>query len=306
VGTTLSQLKNKPSKNLFNVDTAVNIRITLCLLASLAMMTFDHRYHYLNEVRSALSTFVFPLQYLIQLPSEASAWLSETLASRGELLAENSKLRQQQLFLNVQLQKLTALEVENRRLRMLLESSLNTPERVLIAELMSVDFDPYRHWILLNKGSRQGVHEGQPLLDQQGIVGQIIQASPFTSTAILITDPNHALPVQINRNGLRALAMGTGNFQELELLHIPNNEDVQVGDLLVTSGLGGRFPQGYPVAKVTKVEFDPGRAFAHITAQPTSQLDRIREVLLIIGEPPPSRESELQAQDSSGGFARQP
>jgi rod shape-determining protein MreC len=156
-----------------------------------------------------------------------------------------------------------------------------------VAELLTVDLDPSRHQILLNKGSRHGVRVGQPLLDGRGIVGQIIHANVLSSTAILITDPNHALPVQDNRNGLRALATGTGHFRELEILYVRNNEDVRVGDLFITSGLGGRFPPGYPVARVTKVEFDPTRSFAHIVAEPTAQLDRSREVLLITGEPKP-------------------
>jgi rod shape-determining protein MreC len=283
----LAPLQKNHSKNLFTVDTAANIRIIFFTLISFVMMTLDHRHHSLEGMRDMLSTSIFPLQYLIQLPAEAGGWLSEQLMSRSELLAENTRLRQKQLYINAQLQRLTALEVENRRLRMLLESSVKMPERVLIAELLSVDFDPYRHRILLNKGTYHGVYAGQPLLDQQGIIGQVIHAHTFTSTAILITDPNHVLPVQISRNGLRTLAVGTGNLKELELLHISNNEDIQVGDLLITSGLGGRFPSGYPVAKITKVEFDPGRPFAHITAQPTSPLDRSREVLLVINATKP-------------------
>lgn len=255
------------------------------------MMTVDHRYHYLDGVRDVLATAIYPLHYFIQLPTNTRNWLTENLASRSVLLEENARLREKQVFLNVQLQKLTTLEAENRRLRSLLESAVNTPERVLIAELLAVDFDPYRHHILLNRGRQHGVYVGQPVLDQQGVIGQIIRADPFTSTAILITDANHALPIQINRTGARTLALGTGNFQELELPHIPNNEDVKVGDLLVTSGLGGRFPRGYPVGAVTKVEFDPGSPFAHIIARPVAQLDRIREVLLLVSEPDKSESS---------------
>ena len=245
------------------------------------MMTVDHRYHYLDGVRDVLSAAVYPLHYLVRLPIDTRNWLSENLSRRGALLEENARLREKQIFFNVQLQKLTTLEAENRRLRSLLESAVNIPERVLIAELLAVDFDPYRHHILLNRGRQHGVYVGQPVLDQHGIIGQIIQADPFTATAILITDANHALPIQINRTGVRTLALGTGNYQELELPHIPNNEDVKIGDLLVTSGLGGRFPRGYPVGTVTKVEFDPGSPFAHIVAKPIAQLDRIREVMLL-------------------------
>ena len=252
---------------------------------SVVMMTVDHRFHALDGARDVLATAIYPLQYVARLPTHIQGWLNENLAGRATLLEENARLREKQVFLNVQLQKLTTLEAENRRLRSLLESAVNTPERVLVAELLAVDFDPYRHHILLNRGRQHGVYVGQPVLDQQGVIGQIVRADPFTATTILITDPNHALPIQVNRTGVRTLALGTGNFQELELPHIPNNEDVKVGDLLVTSGMGGRFPRGYPVGTVTKVEFDPGSPFAHIVARPVARLDRIREVLLLENAP---------------------
>jgi rod shape-determining protein MreC len=286
----LSHFKeNTTGKHSLSTERAVDIRIIVCVILSLLAMVVEHRYHHLEAVRNVLSTAIYPLQSLIQLPLETGHWLGNRFASHDALVKENERLRQKLLFTNVQLQKLTTLEAENRRLRMLLESSVNLSvsagERVLVAELLTIDLDPYRHQILLNKGTHHGVNVGQPLLDERGIVGQIIHANMLSSTAILITDPNHALPVQNNRNGLRALAGGTGNFRELEILYVRNNEDVQVGDLFITSGLGGRFPQGYPVARVTRVEFDPARPFAHITAQPTAQLDRSREVLLIVSEP---------------------
>lgn len=271
--------------HLFAVNPAAVLRLGLWVALSIAMMTVDHRYHTLDGMRDVLATVVYPLHYLVRLPTDTRNWLTENLAGRATLLEENARLREKQIFLNAQLQKLTTLEAENRRLRSLLESAVNTPERMLIAELLAVDFDPYRHHILLNRGRQHGVRVGQPVLDQHGVIGQIIRADPFSSTAILITDPNHALPIQINRTGVRTLALGTGKFQELELPHIPNNEDVVIGDLLVTSGLGGRFPRGYPVGMVTKVEFDPGSPFAHIVARPIAQLDRIREVMLLENEP---------------------
>lgn len=254
-------------------------------MLSIALMTVDHRYHYLNVLHDVLSTAAYPVHYLVRLPTATKSWLTENLAGRGALLEENARLREKQLFLNAQLQKLTVLEAENRRLRSLLESAVNTPEHVLIAEMLVVDFDLYRHRILLNRGRQHGVYVGEPVLDQYGIVGQIVQADPFTSTAIFITDVNHALPIEIARTGVRTLALGTGDFQELKLPHIPNNGDVKVGDVLITSGLGGRFPHGYPVGTVTKVEFNPGSPFANITAKPFAQLDRIREVMLLENEP---------------------
>ncbi len=278
-----------PSKRiqyLFTVNPTAILQLGFWAALSIAMMTVDHRYHYLNGLRDVLSTAVYPLHYLVRLPTETRGWLNENLAGRGALLEENARLREKQLFLSVQLQKLTVLEAENRRLRSLLESAVNTPERVLIAEMLAVDFDLYRHRILLNRGRQHGVHVGQPVLDPHGVVGQIVQADPFTATAIFITDVSHGLPIEISRTGVRTLALGTGNFQELKLPHIPNNGDVKVGDALITSGLGGRFPRGYRVGTVTKVEFDPGSPFANITAKPFAQLDRIREVMLLENESP--------------------
>jgi rod shape-determining protein MreC len=261
-----------------------NLRIALFVLLSVALMVADHRSHHTDALRDVLSTCLYPLQYLIQLPFEAGNWLSRNLASRSVLLEENARLHRKQLLINAQLQRLTALEAENRRLRSLLQSSVDIRQRTLIAELLNVDFDPYRHQVLLNKGTYHGVKSGQPLLNQRGVIGQIFHASLLTASAILITDPNHILSVQVNRNGMRTLALGTGRFQELELPYVPNNEDIQVGDLLVTSGLGGRFPPGYPVAKVSQVKLEPSRPFARIVAQPTAQLERSREFLLLIND----------------------
>ena len=290
----------KPSRRihyLFTVNPTAVLQLGLWGLLSIVMMTVDHRYHALDGVRDVLATAVYPLHVLMRLPTNTQDWLTERWASRRSLLEDNAQLREKQLLLNVQLQKLITLEAENRRLRSLLESAVNTPERVLIAELLAVDFDPYRHHILLNRGRQQGLYVGQPVLDQYGIIGQIIRADPLTSTAILITDSNHALPIQINRTGVRTLALGTGNLHELVLPHIAHNEDVKVGDALVTSGMGGRFPRGYPVGTVTAVEFDPGSPFARIIARPVAQLDRIREVMLLNHDPP------IIAPDTSDAIA---
>lgn len=263
------------------------------VLLSIGLMTIDHREHHLDSVRGGLSVLVYPLQWLVDLPVSTAEWFRESLSTRRELQEENASLRTQQLLLNTQLQKLEALEAENRRLRALLDSSFQVGKRpMLIAGLLSVDMDPYRHQIELNKGALDHLFEGQPLLDSRGMMGQLIHVGPFTSTAMLITDPSHAIPVQVNRNGLRTIALGTGTIDRLELPHIPDNADIRVGDLLVTSGLGGRFPPGYPVAEVIDVEQDPGRAFSHVTARPRALLDRSREVLVVWppeleGPPPP-------------------
>jgi rod shape-determining protein MreC len=276
------------------------------VLLSIALMTLDHRQHHLESLRSALSVVVYPLQLLVDLPGTSSEWFRESLATRRELQEENASLRTQQLVLNTQLQKLESLEAENMRLRALLDSSFQVGKRpMLIAALLSVDMDPYRHQIEINKGSLDRLYEGQPLLDSEGVMGQLIHVAPFTATAMLITDPSHAIPVQVNRNGLRTIALGTGAIDRLELPHIPNNADVRVGDLLVSSGLGGRFPAGYPVADIIEVEQDPGRAFSHIMARPRAMLDRSQDVLLVW--PPtiqgPPQPSHLATTDEPGGEA---
>jgi rod shape-determining protein MreC len=271
----------------------------LLVLASLSLvlMTVDHRQHHLDSVRAALSVAVYPLQWLVNLPGSTGQWFRESLSTRRDLQEENASLRTQQLVLSTQLQKLESLETENMRLRALLDSSFQVGKRpMLIAELLSVDMDPYRHQIEINKGSLDRLYEGQPLIDSQGIMGQLIHVGPFTATAMLITDPSHAIPVQINRTGLRTIALGTGSIDRLDLPHIPTNADVRVGDLLVSSGLGGRFPPGYPVAEVTLVEQDPGNTFSTVEARPRANLDRSREVLLVW---PPDMSSPLPAATAS-------
>jgi rod shape-determining protein MreC len=251
------------------------------VLLSVALMTLDHRQHHLGTMRASLSVIVYPLQFLVNLPGTARDWLGESFATRRTLQEENARLRTQHLVLKADLQKLAALEAENLRLRELLDSSFQVGERVLIAEIMAVDLDPYRHELLLNKGTGYGIYPGQPLVDAEGVMGQIVHVGPLTSTAMLITDPNHAIPVQVNRNGLRSIALGIGSLSALSLPHVPNNADIQMGDLLVTSGLGGHFPPGYPVAEVVEIVRNPGHAFAYIEARPLAQLNRSREVLLV-------------------------
>jgi rod shape-determining protein MreC len=251
------------------------------VVLSLVLMTVDHRQHHLESVRSVLSVVVSPLQYLLGMPIDAGHWLGEALTTRQSLEEQNAELRNQQLLQSARLQKMAALEAENERLRALLDSSVKVGERVLVAELLEVDFDPFSQEIVINKGSHDGVNMGQPIVDAEGVMGQVVHVSLFTSTAMLITDPSHAIPVSVNRNGLRAIAVGTGASDRLDIPNLPLNADIQEGDLLVTSGLGGRFPPGYPVAVVKKVERNPGQPFSDVSAQPTARLEQSREVLLV-------------------------
>jgi len=254
----------------------------LLALLSITLMTLDHRTDYVRHVRSGIAVIVYPLQYLVSLPANFLDWTGETFASRENLQEENADLRRENQALRSQMQKLTFIEAENRHLRELLQSSKRIGERVLIAELLSVDLDPYRRQVVINKGDQDDLlYRGQPLVDAFGVMGQLVHVNPYSSTAMLITDPNHALPVQVNRNGLRAVAVGTGSEGLLELEHLPNNADIEVGDLLVTSGLGCVFPAGYPAARVLEVDTNPSLPFARIVAEPLAQLDRSREVLLV-------------------------
>jgi rod shape-determining protein MreC len=261
-------------------------RLLLALTCSAVLIMADHRYQHLESIRSALSVAVYPLQYLAHLPVASFHGMREGLAGNGELHTQNEALKRENLFLKARLQKLEALEAENMRLRDLLGSSFKIGDRVLIAELLAVDLDPYRQQVLINKGESSGVFEGQPVLDANAVMGQVVRVNPLSATVLLITDANHALPVQVNRNGLRTVAEGTGFVNRLQLPHLPNNADVRVGDLLVTSGLGGHFPPGYPVAMVTEVRREPGKPFATVVAEPTARLDRSREVLLVWTLPP--------------------
>lgn len=261
-------------------------------------MVVDHRQHHLEAIRTAISVLLYPLQALVNMPDAATDWLGENLSSREKLLAENEKLRLQQTLMMARLQKLSALKVENIRLRELLQSSKKVNENVLIGELVSIDLEPFTRQIVINKGSMDNVYLGQPIIDAEGVMGQIVHVNPFTSTAMLITDPNHAIPVQVNRNGLRAIVVGTGAPDQLEIPYLPNSADIVEGDLLTSSGLGGRFPPDYPVAKVTFVSKDPSRPYAIVNAVPTAKLERSREVLLVWAGDHKAGTTQLESDDA--------
>lgn len=244
-------------------------------------MVIDHHQSHLKIIRSALSTLVYPLQYVVNLPIQATEWISVSLVTHNNLLEENDRLKHEHLLLSSKLQRYEILEAENRRLRNLLESSFRLNDKVLVAELIAVELQSFRRQIVINKGRREGAYDGQPIVDAAGIMGQIIHVAPFSSTVLLVTDPNHALPVQVNRNGLRAIAVGTGQSDKLLLENLPNNADIQVGDLIISSGLGHRFPSGYPVGLIEKISRDPGEAFAKVIIKPSAQLSKSREVLMV-------------------------
>jgi rod shape-determining protein MreC len=259
----------------------------VAILAAVALLVTDYRTSRLHTLRSIMSLATHPLQLLASLPGDSISVMSETVFSYAELKKENSHLKETQLINDAKLLKLEALEKENTRLRVLLENSFRLGEQVLVAELLSVKLDPYEHTVVVNKGTRFGVHAEQPVLDANGIVGQVIRALPSSSEVMLITDPDHAIPVEVNRNGLRTIAFGTGQQNRLQLPFLAKNADIVPGDLLVTSGLGGVFPAGYPVAVVDKFETRPDKSFANIYATPKAQLETSREFLIVWSESNP-------------------
>ncbi|MCX7096562.1 MAG: rod shape-determining protein MreC [Methylococcales bacterium] len=266
---------------LFATGPSINTRLLVAVIASIALLATEHRSPRLEPLRMTLSFFVDPLKYLVDLPSALLEQTSGAFSSYGALKKENQILREEQLTHQARLLKFAALENENIRLRALLENSFKLGEQVLVAELLAMNSAPYEHIVVVNKGTRFGVHPQQPVLDANGVVGQVFRALPLTAEIMLITDPNHAIPVQVNRNGLLTIAVGSGQMNRLLLPFLPSNADIRPGDLLITSGLGGTFPQGYPVAVVDEFTTQANKAFASITATPKAQLDRNRELMIV-------------------------
>jgi len=260
---------------------SLGTRLFLLGIFSVLLMFLDHREHHLEALRNALAVAVYPVRLAVDLPSRGLSWLAESVSSRSRLLDENRRLREERLEFLARLQRMEAVQAENTRLRALLDSAPRVSDRILVANILSVDLDPFQHRLVIDKGSSDGAYVGQAMLDAGGIVGQITRVEPWSSEAILISDPSHATPVEVNRNGLRTIALGTGDSSHINLPFLPNNADIRVGDLLVSSGLGGAFPPGYPVARVESIDRLPGEPFARVIAEPTGSLNREREVLLV-------------------------
>lgn len=260
---------------------ALGIRALALLFLSILLMFLDNRDNHLDAVRGAISAAVYPMRVIVDAPAQFWGWASESTQSRDDLQQENARLKAERLLTQARLQRLSSLEAENTRLRSLLDARQQVPDEVRVVEIMSVDANPFRHNIVLDIGNNDGVYDGQAVVDAAGVVGQVMETGPLTAEAILISDPGHALLVEVNRNGLRTVAYGTGEFGRLDLPGLPNNADIQVGDLLVTSGLSGAFPPGYPVAVIDSVTRIPQEAFADVSATPSAALDQVREVMLI-------------------------
>ncbi len=278
---------------------ALGLRLIVLALMSAGLMVADHRQHRLAAIRDWVSTAAYPFQWAVQAPLAAWVATRESLATRARVEADNVRLAADNFVLRLKVMRFESLEQENQRLRAARESSSRVVQRSLVAEIVRVDLDPFRQRVLVNKGSMNGVFRGQAVLDANGIFGQVTRAGPISAEVILISDSEHAIPVQVNRTGTRSIALGTGRSGLLSLPYLPQNTDVIVGDLLVSSGLGGVYPPAYPVGKVSAVVRDPAQPLLSVEAEPLAALDRDPEVLLVwfdrtIVEPEPEPEPEAR------------
>ncbi len=248
---------------------------------SIALMVFDKRVDTFAQARSALSMPLASLQYMVNWPMQMVSNLETAFSSHDRLIKENSDLKAEQLLMKAQMQRLVALESENNQLKALLRSSTEIQGKVLVARLLSIATDPFVNQVTIDKGYHDNLFIGQPVLDANGVMGQVIHVGPMTSQILLINDPHSGVPVQVTRNGVRAIAVGDAYSGKLRLANVPQTTDIRTGDVLITSGLGEHYPEGYPVGQVSSVIKDPGLQFMTINIEPSARLDRSREVLLV-------------------------
>ena len=261
--------------------TGLLFRCILFSLLAFGLIIADKHYDQLGRIRRVLSVFAYPAQVAVASPFRGWAWLREILSTRDALRAENSRLAEDLRSARFRLQRYDALEAENRRLRGLRDNTADVAARFLIGDIMDLDIDAFRERVIVDKGAQDGVYVGQAVLDAGGVFGQVARVGQLTSEVILISDAAHAIPVQITRNGLRTVALGTGDMNRLKLAYISTSADVLKGDTLVTSGLGGGFPAGYPVGTVSEVKRDPAQSLADVDVRPAAALDRARELMFV-------------------------
>jgi rod shape-determining protein MreC len=266
-------------------STGLLLRCVIYSLLALGLIVFDKRYDQLGQIRRFLSLAAYPVQIAVASPFEGWDWFRESLTTRESLRAEKGKLEAQLRLANFRLQRYEAVEAESQRLRALRDNTADVAARFIIGNIMDLDLDAFRERVLVDKGARDGVFVGQAVLDSGGVFGQVARVEQLTSEVILISDATHALPVQINRNGLRTIAVGTGDLTHLKLPYLSTSADVVAGDLLVTSGLGGGFPAGYPVGTVAEVKRDPAQSLADVDVRPAAALDRSRELMFVWLQP---------------------
>lgn len=256
-------------------------RLMLVLALSTAMMMLDHRGNHLERIRAALTVLTYPIYFVAAVPNRVGNAVTDFFTLGQTLRSDLDSLRSERQMMLAKLQQFDALEQENNRLRQLVGSAARVADKALAAELVQVSTEPSAHNIVVSRGAADGAFISQPVIDAYGIMGQITQLADRTSRVTLITDPGHAIPVLVNRNGLRALVFGTGAAEKMAVPYLTASADIKEGDLLMSSGMGGTFPAGYPVAKVDKIVADPDESFLKITAVPTAQLNHSKQVLLI-------------------------
>lgn len=261
--------------------TGLLFRCVLYSLLALALIIVDKRYDHLGKIRRLLSVVAYPVQIAVASPFEGWHWFRDSLTTRDALRADKTKLEAELRVAQFRLQRYEALEAETQRLRALRENTAGVTDRFVIGDVMNVDLDAFRERVLVDKGAGDGIYVGQAVLDSGGVFGQVARVGQLTSEVILVSDAAHAIPVQINRNGLRTVAVGTGDTNRLKLPYLPTSADVVAGDLLVTSGLGGGFPAGYPVGTIAEVKRDPAQSLADVDVKPAAALDRSRELLFV-------------------------
>ena len=271
--------------------TGLLFRCVLYSLLALALIIVDKRFDHLGKIRRMLSVVAYPVQIAVASPFEGWHWFRDSVTTRDALRADRTKLEAELRVAQFRLQRYEALEAETVRLRALRDSTAGVTDRFVIGDIMNVDLDAFRERVLVDKGASDGIYVGQAVLDSGGVFGQVARVGQLTSEVILVSDPAHAIPVQINRNGLRTVAVGTGDINRLKLPYLPTSADVVAGDLLVTSGLGGGFPAGYPVGTIAEVKRDPAQSLADIDVKPAAALDRSKELLFVWLKP---QAAELQ------------
>lgn len=259
----------------------LGLRLFVLLVFALGLMYFTYQKNpYAQKLQNALTVSIAPAQFAVNFPERVAKALQAYFQSRVSLLAENEILRDELLVLQVKAQRLTALEEDNKQLLSLLGASKKLDDRFVAADVMAVNTTPFSGEIMLAKGSLEGVFKGQPVLDAQGLMGQVVSVTPMSSHVLLITDRQSAVPIQVSRSGLQAIAIGDG-YNTLRVMNLPKTAELLVGDVLLTSGLGGRFPPGYPVGKVTNIQVEGGREFMTITVAPAANMHGSRHVLLV-------------------------
>lgn len=273
--------QNNTRSRLFSKGGHNPVGFVFSLILSVFLMFSDYHYRYLDDLRSGFSLIVSPLQYAVDYPVRVFGWVQSLVSAKKALIDENMRLRYQQAMLEAELQKLLVIQKENSQLKELLLTSSKTNMSAMAAQILAVDTSNARQIVVLNKGKRDGVYVGQPILDAKGVMGQIVDVGPLTSTVLLISDSKSAVPVRNNRTGERAILVGTNDIERLALINLPKTSSIHPGDLLVTSGLDRRYPEGYPVGRVEQVNSIPGEDFIKVKVSPVALLNRNRLVLLI-------------------------